>query len=126
MAVCSDIIDSPSRIATALGAEMTDNANVVRLAGLVNEDLSDLDNLTIGQFYRKLVTDIGQEISVKQIREGNTSAIVQNLIAQQSELSGVDINDEAARMLIFEQMFQAMSKYLNTIQNTMESIMDII
>ena len=126
MAVCSDIIDSPSRIATALGAEMTDNTNAVRLAGLKDEKLSDLDNLTIGGFYRKLVTDIGQEISVKQIREENTSAIVQNLISQQSELSGVDINDEAAKMLIFEQMFQAMSKYLNTIQKTMQSIMDII
>ena len=126
MAVCSDIIDSPSRIATALGAEMTDNTNAVRLAGLQNEKLSDLDNLTIGGFYRKLITDVGQDISVKQIREENTSAIVQNLIAQQSELSGVDINDEAAQMLIFEQMFQAMSKYLNTIQKSIESIMDII
>ena len=72
--------------------------------------------MTAGQFYRQLVTDIGQQLSVKQMSQSNTENLVQSLINQQSEISGVDINDEAAQMLVFEQMFQAMAKYLGTVQ----------
>ncbi len=126
IAVCSDISDSPGHIATALGAEMTDNANILRMAGTKDEPISSLNGQTAGEFYRRLVTDIGQQLSIAQMRRDNSETIVQNLLNQQSERSGVNINDEAAQMLIFEQMFQAMAKYLNTIQTSMLTIMEII
>jgi len=126
MAVCSDITSTPGRVATALGADMTDNANVLRMAGLRDEAIGSLGDMTAGEFYRQLVTNVGQEISVKQMRQDNSEVIVQNLTNQQSELSGVDINDEAARMLVIQQMFQAMAKYMTTVQSSMLSIMDII
>jgi flagellar hook-associated protein FlgK len=52
--------------------------------------------------------------------------MVLNLTNQQSEVSGVDINDEAAQLLIFEQMFQAMAKYMNTINLSLSTIMELI
>ena len=126
MAVCSDISAAPGRIATSLGADMTDNTNALRLAGLKDEPISSLSEMTPGQFYRQLVTDIGQQLFIKQIQQNNIEAIVHNLTSQQNEISGVNINDEAAQMLIFEQMFQAMAKYLSTVQSTILTIMEII
>jgi len=123
MAVCSDIAATPGRVATALGAEMTDNANAVRLAGLRDQAVSSLDSMTPGEFYHRMITDIGQQLSVKQMRRDNIEVMVQNLLNQQSEVSGVDINDEAAQLLIFEQMFQAMAKYMATIQSTVAALM---
>ena len=126
MAVCSEISAEPGRIATALGADMTDNANALRMAGLEEQAISTLDGLAPGEFYRQLVTNLGQTVSVKQIQEDNVEVIIQNLAEQQGELSGVDINDEAAQMLVFEQIFQAMAKYLNTVHTAIQSIMDIM
>ncbi len=126
IAVCSDISDSPGRIATALGADMTDNTNALRLTGLADEASDDLDSFTPVEFYRQLVTDIGLQLSVKETRQDNIEAIIQNLANQQSEVSGVDINDEAAQMLIFEQMFQAMAKYLDTVQTSLTTIMELL
>ena len=126
MAVRSDISSNPRRVATALGAEMTDNTNAVRMKDIKDEAISGLDSLTCGEFYRRLVTDIGQQLSVKQMRQDNIEVIVLNLANQQGEVSGVDINDEAAQLLVFEQMFQAMAKYMNTVNSTMASIMELI
>jgi flagellar hook-associated protein 1 FlgK len=126
MAVCSDIANSPSRIATALGADMTDNTNALRMAGLKDQAISSLGNLTPNEFYRQLVTDVGQTVSVKEMQEDNIEIILQNLIEQQSEVSGVNINDEAAQMLVFEQMFQAMAKYMNSVQTLMSSLMEVV
>ncbi|UCF43631.1 MAG: flagellar hook-associated protein FlgK [Planctomycetota bacterium] len=126
MAVCSEISAEPGRVATALGADMTDNANALRMAGLEEQAISTLDGLAPGEFYRQLVTNLGQTVSVKQLQGDNVEVIIQNLAEQQGELSGVDINDEAAQMLVFEQMFQAMAKYLNTVHTAIQSIMDIM
>jgi flagellar hook-associated protein 1 FlgK len=124
--VCTDIVSEAGRIATALGADMTDNINVLRLAALRDEAVSSLDDMTPGEFYRQLVTDTGRQISVEQMQQNNSEAIIQNLSNQQSEISGVDINDEVAQLLIFEQMFQAMAKYITSVQSTVATIMEII
>ncbi len=126
MAVCSDISDAPGRIATFLGPDMTDNTNVTQMAGLKDEAISGLNNMTPVEFYRRLVTDIGQRLFLTQMREDNIEVIMQNLANQQAEISGVNINDEAAQMLVYEQMFQAMAKYLNTVQSSISSLMEII
>ena len=124
--VSSDILDSPGRIATALGADLTDNTNTLRLANLRDQAFTDLDSLTPGDYYRQLVTDLGLDLSTRQVRQDNIEAIVQNLSNQQSEISGIDINDEAAQMLVFEQMFKAMAKYLSTLQSSLSTIMELL
>jgi len=126
MAVCSEITNSPGRIATALGADLTDNTNVLRLADLKNQAISGLNNMTPGEFYNRLIANMGQQISVRQMREDNLEIMIQNLASSQSDISGVNINDEAAQMLIFEQMFQAMAKYLNMVQSSIMTMMEII
>lgn len=126
ISVCSDIVASPGRLATALGGGMTDNANALRLCGLRDEALSSLDSLTPGEFYRRLVTNLGQEVSVKQMRQESIMAVVQSLSDQRSEISSVDINDEAANLLVFEQMFQAMAKYISTVQTSISTIMEML
>ena len=105
---------------------MTDNANILRMVGTKDEPISSLNGRTFEEFYHRLVTDIGQQLSIAQMRRDSSETIVQNLLNQQSDKSGVNINDEAAQMLVFEQMFQAMAKYLNMIQASMLTIMEII
>ncbi|MFA5423893.1 MAG: hypothetical protein WC374_08555, partial [Phycisphaerae bacterium] len=124
--VCSEINEDATRVATSLGADGLDNYNATKMSQLVNESIEELDNMTIGTYYKKLVTDIGQEMNVRQLNQDNLEVIVQNLSNQRDEVSGVDINEEAAQLLIFEQMFQAMAKYLSTVQSTMDSLMAIM
>ena len=126
MAVCSDISATPGRIATYLGADMTDNANALRMAGLKDQPLSSLNNTAPGNFYRGLVAGIGQQVSLKATQRENIEMMLQNLANQQAELSGVNINDEAAQMLVFEQMYQAMAKFLSTIQSSISSLMEVV
>lgn len=126
MVVCSDISATPGRIATALVSDIADSSNVSRMVNLRNEAISSLGSLTCGEFYRGMTSNIGQQFSMRQIRQDNIEVMVQNLANQRSEISGVDINEEAAQLLIFEQMFQAMARYMNTIQTSVESLMQII
>ncbi len=126
IAVCPEIVAAPARVATSLGPEMTDNANVIRMADLQDAAVSSLNSLSCGEFYRRVVTDVGQQISLRKMRQENVEAMVQNLLAQRSGTSGVDINEQAAELLVFEQMYQATAKYIGTLQSSLASLMQII
>jgi len=126
IAVSSDIVAEPGRIATALRDDMTNNNNALRMISLKDQALTALKSLTPGEYYRRLITEIGRQVSIKQVHKENIEALLQNLNNQQNELSGVNINDEAAKLLIFEQMFKAMAKYLSTLQSSLSTIMEII
>ncbi len=126
MKVCERIKDQPSLIATARSSIPGDNTNAHRISEVQNQAFSELNDMEMGNYYRKVVNDLGQEIEVRGIKKDSAEVIMKNLINQQGEVSGVDVNDEAARMLIFEQMFQGMSKYLQTLQNSMDTLMQIV
>ena len=126
ISVFEQITEQPSRIASSAGPEMTDNVNAMRMFALRNTSLSSLGDVTIGDFYRDLVTGIGLETAVKQAGSDSIEGILKELKNRQSEVSGVDINEEAAQLLIFEKMFQAMAKYISTVQSTLSSLMEII
>ncbi len=126
IAVCSEIKEDPSRIATAAGAEGTDNTIAQKLSGIADKKVGDLGGETIGDFYRNLVSDIGQDISTKQTVYDSSEAVLKELTTQQSDVSGVDTNEEAAAMLMYEQMFTAMSKYLNTVNDSLSALMDVL
>lgn len=126
MEVSSEIIAGPSRIATAVGGDFSDNNNISKIAELNKTGQEELGDLSFGQYYRQIVTDLGQDISTRQTRQESLELMVQNLTNRQSEISGVDINQEAAQLLVFEQMFQAMAKYLSTIQTSLTTLMNVM
>ena len=116
ISVCRRISDDSALIATALGSDTTHNTNIERMANLRNQTLSDLGGLTIMNYYQGLVADVGLDISLAQSRQDNVEVMLQDLLNRQATVSGVDINDEAAKMLMFQQMFGAMAKYLSMVQ----------
>jgi len=126
IAVCSDVAAAPGRIAASLGPDMTDNTNALRMLAVKDEAIGDLGSLTCGEFYRRLAAEVGQEVSLRQMRQNNLEQLVQSLSSRQGDISGVDINEEAAQLLVFEQMFQAMAKYITIIQSSVSSIMEMI
>lgn len=126
MAVCSDMVNTPDRIATALGSDLTDNAAALKLAAVQDEETESLSGMTAGEYYHRLVANLGQEVGLRDSRQENIEAMLQNLENQRSEISSVDVNDEAAQLMIFEKMFQAMSKYLSTLQSTLDMLMEIV
>lgn len=126
IAVSPDIAAEPGRIATALGSDGTDNMNILRMEETKDRAIDSLNSMTPGQFYRQLVTNTGQQMSIRKIRQDSIEGILQNLTNQESEISGVDVNDEAAQLLVFEQMYNAMAKYLSTVQELTLTLMRIV
>lgn len=123
----SDVIESDlGRIATSIGLGETDNGNCLRMAGLSDTDMADLNGLTQKQYYSRLATDVGSQIATTELKQENTFGVWRSLNVQRDDTSGVDVNDEAAKMLMFERMYQSMAKYMRTVNDTMNQLMSLI
>ena len=118
--------DSGSNIAVSRTVEMTDNLNASAIAALGDSAQDALGNLSPKEFYRKLVVDLGNEVSITEMQHSNVQSIHHSLEQQRDEISGVDINEQASLMMLYERMFQAMARYMNTISETYETVLTII
>jgi len=126
MQVNREVLRTPDRIATAWGGDLMDNVGALRLAALRDEALEGLMGMTPGEYYQRTVANLGQQVGLKRTRQENVEAMLQNLGRQRSDLSAVDINEEAAQLVVFEQMFQAAARYLSSLQTTMAALMEIL
>lgn len=107
-----------------------DGENAVALAELKNSLTSDPDiqgenTQTLGEFYSSFIGQLGidrnEAISNMQTRE----YILQQLEQRQAEVSGVSLDEEMANMIKFEHSYQASAKFISTIDQMLEVLMNL-
>ena len=126
MAVRGDILAHPSRLAASLGAQMSDNTNVSRMAEVGDAPLDALDGLSPTEYYRRFVSRIGQDVLRHKAKAASLEAVARQLMNQREGVSGVDVNEEAAELLVFQRMFQAMAKFISAQNQALEALLQIM
>lgn len=124
--VVDNIRQNVSRIAASTSADGTGNLNCLAIARLGERAMTELNGLTTKEFYRQMAVDVGHDLSVLEMQYNNTDGIVRNLQQHRDEISSVDVNEEASRMIIFERVFQAMAKYMSTVNSSLDIIITIL
>ncbi len=126
MSVVEEIVDDPGRLAVTGGGYDENGSIILAMANVGDTTFSSTEDLTPEQFYQNLTANIGQEVATAKTKLDNTNNIMKHLMQQQSDVSGVDINTEATQLMVFERMFQAMSKFLSSVDKTLDTLMNII
>ncbi len=122
----SNATNGISNIAVCNSVSLDDNAGAMAMANIGATAITSLGAMSMKDYYREIVIDVANQISNTELRRDSSYGVWQSLTQQRDEVSGVDINDEAARMLVFERMFQGMAKYINAVSTTMDSLMSIM
>ncbi len=123
----SDYIQGSSRrIASSRNYEKSDNLNALQLARLAETALPELGAMTLKEYYRQTAIDLGNQISVTQMQSENADGVLRALTQQREVVSGVDINEQASLMMIYERLFQAMAKYMNTVFESQKTILTLV
>ncbi|MCF7955809.1 MAG: flagellar hook-associated protein FlgK [Phycisphaerae bacterium] len=126
MSVNEKIKESPSLISVSMGVGMADNENIKRISQLSEVSRENLGYMSHESYYRTIATGLAQKINVTSLNQENSENVLLELKSQRDKVSGVDINKEASELMIYEQMFQSMAKYLNLIKESMEEVMNIL
>jgi|SaaInlStandDraft_1057018.scaffolds.fasta_scaffold14041_1 flagellar hook-associated protein 1 FlgK len=120
ISVNEDIVNSPSSLAVAQSESPGDNSNLLEL--IASRDAILSDGRAFSQHYEDLVSDVASESGRITSLKENQSRILADVSERRNAFSGVNLDEEAANLLRFQQSYQAAAQYI-TVQNR---LMDIL
>jgi flagellar hook-associated protein 1 len=100
------------------------NGNVVGLADLVTKNL--LSGQTLGNFYGELVSTVGSHGQEADVATQATQAVLTQAKKTQQSISGVNLDEQAADLISFQQAYQAAAKVIATAQTLFQSLLDAV
>lgn len=107
------LISDTSEIAAGMGPGSGDNENALALQKLQDEALVG-GMSTLNQAYAAMVGDVGNRTNIVQVNlEAQQGLSLQLRALQQSE-SGVNLDEEAANLIRYQQYYQANAKVIET------------
>lgn len=126
MIVRPEFYNNPMLLGTVAGPDGQDNINVLRMAEISEANISGLGGKEIMDFFHEFGTDIGQKIMTRESRNTALLATARELESRLDQISGVDLNTEVAKLLVYERMFQSMSKFISVQDELLENLMSIL
>jgi len=98
-----------------------DNTNAMEIADLKDGLL--VADATFGQYYSRLVTDLGTAANDARINYEAQGKFTQELRAAKETVSGVSIEEEAINLVKLQRAYEAAAKVMSTVDQMMETIL---
>jgi len=103
-----------------------DNRNAQLLAGLANQNVVAGGTATFASAYGQMVADIGNTAHAAQIEHDAEAALLDQTRQAQQQVSGVNLDEEAAALQRYQQAYQASSKVLAIANTLFDAVLDIV
>ena len=102
-----------------------DNRNSLLFASLQTQNTVDGGTATFQSAYARLVSDNGISTREAKVQLDAQSAILDQAVSARESLSGVNLDEEAANMLKYQQAYQAASKILEIGNKLFDTILSL-
>ena len=104
----------------------TDNRNALLMVALQSTPFMDSNTSTYQHAYNTLTTEVGtvtQQVKINLEVEEN---LLDAALAEREIVSGVNLDEEAADLIRFQQAYQALSRIIQTSQQLFQSLLDAV
>lgn len=123
--VNEELLADPDRLATSRSGQPGDASNLQRLIALRDSQPLSGGRATFTEFFNQTLGEVGSEVSsLKQLDE--TNQLLTNRISDEIQsVSGVDPNEEMVQVLKYQRMFQLAAKYINSVNETLDQLLQL-
>lgn len=123
--VNSTILNDPTKLASSLGGPGLDTKLIVELARFGEQASDRFGGLSLRGSYESLVSDVALKSNgARSLAEGMASYAA-SLDQQHQALTGVNLDEEALKMLRYEQAYGAATRYLQTVNEMIDELLQI-
>ncbi|CAB3714275.1 flagellar hook-associated protein FlgK [Paraburkholderia rhynchosiae] len=102
-----------------------DGRNALALSNLSTSKSMNGGTVTLTGAYANYVNEIGNQTNQIQTSSTAQASLVTQITTAQQSVSGVNINEEAANLLQYQQLYQANSKVIQTAQTLFQTLLGI-
>ncbi len=120
------VADSPALLAAAMEKLPGDGSNAGRLAAAATVVSSELDGMSIVDFYDRSVAELAVVSSAAAAGVEAADVIHAALTAQRESISGVSLDEEAVQLMKFERAFQGAARYVTVVDELIGEILNLV
>jgi flagellar hook-associated protein 1 len=120
-----DVTQNPNLFASAQGGGPTDGSNALALSNFVTNPVSALNGQSLNAYYNSIVTNVANQASAETAMSTSQSDYSQSLTAQQQQISGVSLDQQAIQILQYQQSYQAAAKLVTTVDQLFQSLLNM-
>lgn len=118
--------DHPSRIAAGKTPNSGDGWNAIAMSELRYAEVAGDQQITLSDHLRRQVAEIGSESANLKRTVRAQKNLADILAGQEEAISGVSIDEEAAKLIEYQQMYQTCARYLSTVARLTEYLLDYL
>ncbi len=99
-----------------------DNRNALAIAELRNKKIMVESSSTFGEFTKAMVGDFGTRSESAKVNMDKNQAVVDSLVNLRKEISGVNVDEEMTKMIMFQHGYNASARLVSTIDRMIETV----
>jgi len=103
-----------------------DNRNALALVGLRSTAIAALGGQTFEDRFFSLIGDIGSRAQAAQARSDFQQALLTQTQSRRESVSGVNLDEEATKLIQFQRAFEASSMLVRTADEMYQSLIDMV
>ncbi len=103
-----------------------DNRNALALSQVFDEGVLEGGRLSVEDAYSVLLSNVSTTTQQSEIRLEAQNTITQQAIAEQQSVSGVNLDEEAANMVRFQQAYQATAQMLSVADSLFQTLLGAV
>ena len=115
----------PKKLAMSSGGVAADTKNGLVLANLITEPLASRNGESLATLYDRLTNDVAQNAQTTRGATDGFRVFQQALEAQHQAISGVNLDEEAVRMIALQRVFQASARVIKTVDEMLEILVNL-
>lgn len=108
------IAAEPDLFAAGQGGGPSDNRNALLLAEVLDAEQESLGGASVNDFYNSIISSVAQGSAAEQATAQGLQTYVDSLNAQRDQYSGVSLDEEAVRLIEFQQAYAAAARVIQT------------
>lgn len=112
-------------VQAAPSGSMTQNAGNAA-AVLALRDRPVFEGVSLSDGYISLFADVGTRVQSAEFAAGFSSQVASTSESARANVAGVNLDEEAARLLQFQQSYQAAAKFMQIAQSTFDSLLQTV
>ncbi len=113
----------PSEIAASSDGEPGSNGNAEAMYALSSQGI--INGQDPNDYYANIVFNVGNAVSNASAEQTASSGILQQLNDQNSAVSGVSLDEEAANMVQYQNAYQASAQVITTVNDMMYAVINM-
>ena len=104
----------------------SDNRNALGMARLQDMDIMLGGNASLEELYSRMVSDIGVKTHHAEINLEAQKGLLEHSKAALDEVSGVNLDEEAANLIRFQQAYQASAQLITVAKTLFDTLLSAV